>query len=105
YPDWFWDWNRWYLTTDRSASNRPANVPKTIPQWAWDGQKLITGNVADRYGMTEGERDWLDWYLGGKKGDRPSVPETIPKPWWAARTWAAPRPGGSTSGSWSWCSA
>jgi hypothetical protein len=81
YPDWFWDWTSWYLTTDRDPDKRPAGVPKDIPDWAWDGQKEIEA-IGKRYGMTEGERDWIDWYLGGKEGKRPDVPQTIPDRWW-----------------------
>lgn len=81
YPDWFWDWNRWYLTTDRDPKDRPNNAPDKIPEWAWDGQKELL-KVSDRYGMTSGERDWIDWYNGGKEGKRPDVFETIPDHWW-----------------------
>ncbi len=86
YPAWFWDWADWYLTTDRSPEDRPAGAPITIPQWAWDGQNHIQA-IATRYGMTTGERDWLDWYLAGKKGDRPDVPTTIPPRWWDDERW------------------
>lgn len=81
YPDWFWDWNNWYLNTERDPSKRPTNAPNDIPQWAWDGQKELL-RISDRYGMTGGERDWIDWYNGGKKGERPDVYETIPTHWW-----------------------
>src|SRR6478735_220732 len=36
YPDWYWDWSNWYLTTDRDPKTRPAAAPDNIPQWAWD---------------------------------------------------------------------
>lgn len=81
YPDWFWSWANWYLTTDRDPATRPSGAPKQIPQWAWDGQAEIE-KVGKRYGMTGGERDWISWYLGGKQGQRPNVPETIPDRWW-----------------------
>jgi hypothetical protein len=87
YPDWFWDWANWYLTTDREPDTRPAGVPKDIPQWAWDGQAEIQ-KVGKRYGMTPGERDWLDWILDGKQGTRPDVPQTIPDRWWDDQKWA-----------------
>jgi len=90
YPAWFWDWVNWYLTTDRSPEHRPPGVPKEIPQWAWDGQKEIKA-VSDRYGRTTGERDWIDWVAAGKKGERPSVPTTIPERWWADNSWAVDR--------------
>jgi len=90
YPDWFWSWANWYLTTDRNPANRPPGVPQTIPQWAWDGLNEVQG-ISNRYGMTPGERDWIDWYLGGKQGDRPKVPQTIPERWWDDESWALKR--------------
>ena len=90
YPEWFWDWNDWYLNTDRDNANRPKNAPKDIPEWAWDGQDEIL-RISKRYGMTGGQRDWIDWYLGGKQGKRPDVPETIPPHWWDDETWASKR--------------
>ena len=90
YPDWFWDWSSWYLTTDRDPSKRPQAAPKDIPQWAWDGNKEVEG-ISTRFGMTEGERDWIDWYTAGKEGKRPDVPETIPPRWWDDETWALRR--------------
>lgn len=81
YPDWFWQWVTWYLTTDRDPSKRPAAAPADIPDWAWEGEGAVA-MVGERYGMTKVERDWIDWYIGGKKGDRPNVPQTIPDRWW-----------------------
>ena len=81
YPAWFWDWASWYLTTDRDNDARPDGAPDAIPEWAWDGLDEVQA-IGKRYGMTGGERDWLDWYLGGKKGERPDVPQTIPDRWW-----------------------
>jgi N-acetylmuramoyl-L-alanine amidase len=90
YPDWFWDWANWYLTTDRDPAKRPAGVPKQIPDWAWEAEKEIE-RINKRYGMTGGERDWIDWYAAGKKGTRPDVPETIPERWWDDERWAVDR--------------
>lgn len=81
YPAWFWDWSNWYLTTDRVPEHRPDSAPDTIPSWAWDGLAEIEA-VGKRYGMTGGERDWISWYEGGKEGERPNVPQTIPDRWW-----------------------
>jgi hypothetical protein len=81
YPDNFWTWVNWYLTTDRDPATRPAGIPADIPDSWWEGEKEVE-KVGKRYGMTEGERDWIDWYLGGKKGQRPSVPQDIPDRWW-----------------------
>jgi hypothetical protein len=81
YPDWYWAWSNWYLTTDRDPKTRPASAPDTIPQWAWDANEKLS-KIGYRYGMTPDERAWLDWVLGGKVGPRPKVPETIPDRWW-----------------------
>jgi hypothetical protein len=83
YPQWFWDWARWYYTTDRNPAKRPAAAPDKIPQWAWEAGEEILSNVADRYGMTKGERDWLDWRAAGAdEATRPDVYQTIPDRWW-----------------------
>jgi N-acetylmuramoyl-L-alanine amidase len=92
YPEWFWDWANWYLTTDRESSNRPSSAPAEIPEWAWDGLEQIEP-IGKRYGMTAGERDWLDWYLAGKQGTRPAVPSDIPDRWWDDERWAVAREG------------
>jgi hypothetical protein len=80
-PAWFWDWANWYLTTPRDPDARPDNAPDSIPEWAWDELDEVQV-IGKRYGMTGGERDWIDWYLGGKQGPRPDVPQTIPNRWW-----------------------
>jgi hypothetical protein len=90
YPEWFWDWANWYLTTDRDTGDRPDSAPAVIPEWAWDGLDEIK-RIGKRYGMTGDERDWLDWYLAGKKGERPDVPQTIPDHWWDDERWAVER--------------
>ena len=81
YPEWFWDWASWYLTTDRADDARPDAAPDTIPEWAWDGLDEVK-RIGNRYGMTGDEREWITWYLAGKKGERPDVPQTIPNRWW-----------------------
>ena len=86
YPDWFWDWVSWTLTTSQDPADRPKDAPDKIPEWAWEGQKEVAA-VGKRYGTTTGERDWIVWYLGGKKGPRPDVPETIPERWWTDEEW------------------
>jgi hypothetical protein len=80
-PAWLWDWLDWYLTTDRDPAKRPDAAPEKIPDWAWKYQGEVE-HIGKRYGMTSGERDWLDWLQGGKQGPRPDVPETIPPRWW-----------------------
>ena len=81
YPEWYWDWSRWYLTTDRNPKNRPNNAPEDIPKWAWDANDEII-RIGDKWGMTGGERDWIKWFNGGKEGKRPNVPDDIPDHWW-----------------------
>lgn len=81
YPDWYWDWSNWYLTTDRDPTKRPTNAPSDIPQWAWDANEQVD-RICYRAGMAPDERKWIDWVLGGKVGTRPPVPETIPDHWW-----------------------
>jgi len=90
YPAWVWDWINWYLTTERDPAERPADAPKTIPEWAWEAERHVD-QIAKRYGMTSGERDWIDWYLAGKTGPRPNVPQTIPDRWWDDEKWALER--------------
>lgn len=81
YPQWFWNWNQWYINTSRDPAQRPPEAPDDIPEWAWDGQRRIL-NISKKFGMTEGERDWIDWYNGGKVGPRPDVYDDIPDHWW-----------------------
>jgi hypothetical protein len=90
YPDEFWSWCQWYLTTDRKQDERPAGVPNDIPDSWWEGQKEVA-DIGYRYGMTDDERSWLDWYLDGKHGTRPNVPESIPDRWWDDESWALER--------------
>jgi hypothetical protein len=87
YPEWYWAWSNWYLTTNRDPKNRPASAPQTIPQWAWDANEEIV-KLGNRWGMTNGERDWINWYNNGKKGQRPDVPSTIPDRWWPDQSFA-----------------
>jgi|SoiMethySBSTD1v2_1073268.scaffolds.fasta_scaffold98001_7 hypothetical protein len=82
YPDWYWDWARWYLSSNREASERPKNAPDDIPQWAWDANEEII-KINNRVGMTKDEEQWVAWYNGGKKGPRPDVPDQIPDFWWS----------------------
>jgi hypothetical protein len=81
-PQWLWDWLQWYETTERKKSERPQAAPESIPQWAWDYQENVH-RICKRKGMTEGERDWIDWRAAGSpESSRPDVPETIPPFWW-----------------------
>jgi N-acetylmuramoyl-L-alanine amidase-like protein len=90
-PAWFWNWSDWYLTTDRDPDARPDGAPATIPDWAWDQLDEIK-TIGKRYGMTQGERDWVDWYLGGRDpAKRPNVPSTIPDNWWTDEAWVLER--------------
>ena len=87
-PAWFWDWSAWYLNTTRDPTKRPKGTPDKIPQWAWDYNAEISA-IANNHGMTEGERDWIDWLADGKKGPRPDVPSTIPEFWWKDNEYVA----------------
>jgi hypothetical protein len=80
-PAWFWPWVNWYENTSRDPAKRPKDTPKTIPAWAWEAQKEIH-SLANNHGMGAGEQQWIDWLAGGKKGERPNVPDTIPEFWW-----------------------
>jgi hypothetical protein len=81
-PAWLWDWLDWYENTDRDEAERPAAAPEDIPNWAWEYQEEVH-NIAKRKGMTEGERDWIDWRAAGEDPEtRPDVPEKIPERWW-----------------------
>jgi hypothetical protein len=81
-PAWLWDWLKWYCTTSRDPKKRPAAAPEKIPQWAWDYQTEVD-RINKAKGMTEGERDWIEWRKAGSPPDeRPDVPETIPERWW-----------------------
>ena len=65
---------------DRPRSRASARrCARHHPLLGLDGLDEIEA-VGKRYGMTEGERDWVDWYEGGKQGERPNVPQTIPDP-------------------------
>jgi hypothetical protein len=83
YPDWFYPWLDWYLNV-RPEGKRPASAPDQIPQWAWDAQATIT-KIANKYGMTDTERNWLAWYIDTPRDDatRPDgAPQSIPGHWW-----------------------
>jgi hypothetical protein len=92
FPPWYYDWRAWYYNTSRDPAKRPAGVPQTIPQWAWDAGAKDQAFGNNR-GMTQGERDWIDWYIGGKQGQRPDVPETIPERWWDDHKYVLAREG------------
>jgi hypothetical protein len=90
-PTWLWDWLQWYLTTDRDPKKRPDAAPEKIPQWAWDYQTEVE-QIGKRYGMTGGERDWIDWRAAGSpESQRPDVPETIPDRWWDDNSYVVER--------------
>lgn len=80
-PAWYWDWSAWYLNTSRKTEERPPNTPAQIPAWAWEYNKEDSA-IANNHGMSQGERDWINWKLAGEKGERPAVPDKIPEFWW-----------------------
>ena len=79
YPDWYYPWCDWYLNTEREKSERPEAAPEKIPQWAWDACQEDE-RIAKRHGMTDGERDWIPWYLDGKRGSAPGGARENPAP-------------------------
>ena len=86
YPAWFWSWCAWYGGSHRDPDERPAGAPAEIPGWAWEGFGEVD-QVAELYGTTAGERNWIQWYLDGQQGERPTVPQTIPDRWWDDCRW------------------
>jgi len=90
YPAWTYPWIDWYVNTERDPAKRPPGTPKEIPDWAWDAQKEVV-SISKRYGMTEEERDWIDWVANNKQGPRPPAPQTIPDHWWVDNEWAVKR--------------
>ena len=90
-PAWLWDWLNWYLNTDRDEADRPDAAPDKIPEWAWDYMNEVD-TIVKRHGMTEGERDWIDWRDAGEDPDtRPDVPEKIPERWWDDNSYVVER--------------
>jgi hypothetical protein len=93
YPEWFWDWVRWYNNTSRDEAERPAAAPDDIPQWAWDGQSEVLA-ASKNYGMSPKEREWLGWYTDTPRDadEKPDgVPSTIPEHWWDDERWLLER--------------
>lgn len=91
YPDWFYPWLDWYINTPRDPNARPKGAPQEIPKWAWEAESTIVA-IANKYGMTGPERNWIGWYLGGKDPDtRPDVPQSIPHHWWDDESWVLAR--------------
>jgi hypothetical protein len=81
-PDWLDDWLYWRFVLAADPAKRPANVPDTIKDWAWDFAAAVH-RVATHSGMAEGEEEWIAWKRAGSDpATRPAVPTTIPKPWW-----------------------
>jgi len=93
YPEWFWDWVRWYNNTPRDPDARPDAAPDQIPQWAWDGQSEVLA-ASRGYGMSDDERDWLSWYTDTPRdadAKPDGVPTTIPPHWWDDERWLLAR--------------
>lgn len=81
-PDWLDDWLYWRLVQDADPAKRPASVPVTIPQEAWDFATMAH-RLATHFGMSEGEEQWISWKRAGSDpSTRPQVPTTIPQRWW-----------------------
>jgi hypothetical protein len=81
-PDWLDDFVYWYLSGRQLGAERPASVPTAISQEVWDFTAAMH-RLATHFGMSNGEREWIDWKIDGEPvGERPAVPTSIPKPWW-----------------------
>jgi hypothetical protein len=90
-PEWFWDWSKWYLDTSRDPAKRPEDAPEKIPKWAWEMNEEVN-NIAYHHGMSQHERNWITWWLGGKEGEKPESPTTIPEFWWDDAKYVKARP-------------
>jgi N-acetylmuramoyl-L-alanine amidase len=84
-PDWYYPWLDWYVNSKpREQSNKPKGVPEKIPQWAWDAEEAFL-KTAKRYGMTDKEREWMNWYIDTPRDEKTKpdkVPSPIPDRWW-----------------------
>jgi hypothetical protein len=77
--EWLDDWMVWRLVQNADPAKRPANVPPSVPQAAWDILASCQ-KISNTLGMGTGEEEWIAWRLTG--GERPQVPTVIPQPWW-----------------------
>jgi hypothetical protein len=81
-PPWLLDFIFWRLAENGEAGKRPKNVPKRVPQSAWEAAARMD-RMAALIGPQDSFLDWAEWRLNGaRKADRPrSVPQQVPDYW------------------------
>ena len=84
-PDWLMDFVHWRLALNGDMSKRPKQVPKRVPESAWEVAAQVD-RIANLMGPQEAFLDWAEWRrFGAKRSERPrSAPERIPKSWFEA---------------------
>lgn len=84
-PPWLLDFIVWRLVHDADPKARPRNLPKRIPESAWEAAARMH-RMAVLMGPQESFLDWAAWrQRGAKKAERPrSLPTKIPRPWFKA---------------------
>ena len=84
-PEWLMDFVHWRLALNGDKSKRPKQVPKRVPESAWEVAAQVD-RIANLMGPQEAFLDWAEWRrFGAKRSERPrSSPERIPKSWFEA---------------------
>ena len=84
-PEWLMDFVHWRLALNGDKSKRPKQVPKRVPESAWEVAAQVD-RIANLMGPQEAFLDWAEWRrFGAKRSERPrSAPERIPKSWFEA---------------------
>ena len=79
------DFVHWRLALNGDKSKRPKQVPKRVPESAWEVAAQVD-RIANLMGPQEAFLDWAEWRrFGAKRSERPrSAPERIPKSWFEA---------------------
>ena len=84
-PAWLMDFIHWRLALNGDKKQRPAHVPKRIPETAWEAAAQVD-RIANLMGPQDTFLDWVEWRRqGAKKSERPrSAPAKIPTQWFEA---------------------
>ena len=84
-PAWLMDFVHWRLALNGDKSKRPKQVPKRVPESAWEVAAQVD-RIANLMGPQEAFLDWAEWRrFGAKRSERPrSAPERIPTSWFEA---------------------